>query len=240
MSNSFASHFLGYSPRELKHLTRSSLILESPYGDNAKCLARDGKKVDVKLTERTVTHKGNRLSVLTIMDVSGHLNKEHQDLLTGIQNRHALSMALEVKSEQVRSIGGRFACFFLDLNRFKEINERYGYEAGDYVLKCFAYRLKQTLRENDLVFRFGGDEFIILVELTSDTKSIDPIAKKLHAMMQKPINISNQEAIHLSFSAGVSIYPDDTTDPDELLSFADKALYRAKIDLNTEIIRHQS
>lgn len=241
MSNQFASHFLGYSARELRHMKRSSLIVEkSNSSDEAKFLTRDGREIEVEVNERIVTHNGNRLSVLTIMDISGHLEKERNDPLTGLQNRHALSLALEVKSEQVRSLGGRFACIFVDLNRFKEINDRYGHKAGDGVLKCFAKRLKQHLRDNDLVFRYGGDEFIVLVDLTSDDASINAIAKKLHTMMEKPINISDTKAVILSLSAGFAIYPDDTKDTDELLNFADQSMYRAKKDKNKEIIHHQS
>ncbi|MCE0494177.1 diguanylate cyclase [Vibrio salinus] len=240
MSNQFACHFLGYSARELKNMNRNALLLEGSGKDGSeKCLTIDGKEIDVEVNERTVIHKGNKLSVLTIMDISTHVERERNDPLTGIQNRHALSLALDIKSEQVQTIGGRFACFFLDLDNFKVINDQYGHEAGDNVLKCFAGRLKHTLRDSDLIYRFGGDEFIILVDLTADNKSIDSIFQKLDSMMRQPFSLSSLISVRLSLSAGVAVYPDDTTDTDELLNMADRSMYRTKNGTKKEIVYQQ-
>ncbi|MDC0611143.1 diguanylate cyclase [Vibrio sp.] len=241
MSNKYASHLFGYSHRQLHYMKRSSLLLtEGSSGKESISLTQDGRELDVEVHERTVTHKGKQLHVVTIMDVSSHVERERQDPLTGMQNRHALAQALESKSEQVRALGGRFACFFVDLDGFKEVNDKYGHDAGDCVLKCFASRLKNNLRDNDRVYRFGGDEFIVLVDLSANDIPIEMISQKLHAIMQKPINLHNHDPILLSLSAGVAVYPDDTSDTDQLINLADQSMYRAKHDHSVEVVRYHA
>jgi len=232
MCNQFACHLFEYSYRELRKMNRSSLLIGGQTEEGEyKCVTRDGKHIDVELHERIVKRNGQSLSVMTIMDISSHIERGRRDPLTGIQNRHALTQALQYQSEQVLSLGGRFACFFLDLNDFKSINDQYGHDAGDSVLKCISQRLKHSINSNDSIYRFGGDEFILLVNLSHDSNDDTPIRKtfdNLNLMMQKSIYLPNQKKIKLSISAGIAIFPDDTKNIDDLISLADQSMYRAK------------
>lgn len=228
MCNQFACDFFGYSYRELQRMSRSSLIVQSRNKNETKCLTRDGRQIDVEIHERVV-HRGDKtLNILTILDISSHVKKGLQDPLTGILNRHALNRALQHKSEQVYAFGGRFACFFLDLNDFKLVNDRYGHDAGDSVLKSFSQRLRDSLDDSGLLYRFGGDEFILLVDLCIRGASIERTHEKIDAISQRPIRLPNQKKVTLSLSAGVAVFPDDTRDTEELITLADKSMYRMK------------
>ncbi len=151
----------------------------------------------------------------------------HFDLLTQLPNRQLFFdrfYQLITRSNREKS---SFAIFFIDLDRFKEVNDRLGHEAGDYVLKEVAKRISETIRSEDTVARFGGDEFTLLVPDVSDAASAAQVAEKVMHIFEAPIHFGNEQ-IHISPSIGIGIYPRDGSNAKVLLQRADIAMYAAK------------
>ena len=115
----------------------------------------------------------------------------------------------------------------MDLDRFKPVNDTYGHEAGDAVLKEVARRLLQLLRQSDLVCRQGGDEFVILLPDHHSREGLLRLARKLVAAVEEPYPVAGA-SVTLSGSVGIAIYPDHGTTVDELIRSADEAMYLAK------------
>lgn len=151
---------------------------------------------------------------------------EH-DALTGLPNRTLYFDRLNQAIKKAQRSQNKIAVIFLDLDRFKEINDSLGHETGDTLIQLLAKRLASQLRGADTLARFGGDEFLILLESLSDMKNVEEVLNKLIRSMDVPFEI-NEHLLHLTLSAGVSIYPDDGDDPEALIRNADTAMYRAK------------
>lgn len=151
----------------------------------------------------------------------------HYDGLTSLPNRFLFKEYLDLALRKARRNGRRFAVFFLDLDKFKDINDTFGHEAGDQVLKEIATRLRNCLRSTDKIARMGGDEFYVLIEDLTDGRYAADIAEKLLKEASRPVYIDQQEC-RLSGSIGIAIYPDDSSDGNTLLKKADSAMYRAK------------
>jgi len=153
--------------------------------------------------------------------------KAHHDQLTGLPNRALFNDRLEfalIKASRKESV---VAVFFLDLDRFKEINDTYGHDAGDEVLRVFAQRLRESIRAEDTLARMGGDEFMIIIEdhVNPDTSAI--VAQKIVDSMKEPITLE-ADTIKLSTSIGIALYSQDAEEPQELIKNADLAMYDAK------------
>ena len=149
------------------------------------------------------------------------------DLLTGLANRTALHDAMATTLARAERDGHRMAVLMIDLDRFKPINDRHGHMIGDLVLKEVAHRLRRSLRAGELQARYGGDEFVVVIEETSDPANAQAVAQRIVHALGQPMTI---DALSLSIGASVGIarYPDDARSEDELLRKADSALYRAK------------
>ena len=154
--------------------------------------------------------------------------KAYHDVLTNLPNREAFFMALQKEIARAKRKFFKFGLFFIDLDMFKEINDNFGHEVGDVVLKTVAKRLKTITRENDFVARYAGDEFIMIVDDMDDYDKIDKVAKKLLDEVSKPIFFDNMHSISPSVSIGVSIFPDDSDNHLELIKKADEAMYVVK------------
>jgi len=151
----------------------------------------------------------------------------HFDELTGLPNRTMFLHTLQRAFSLAQRRGKQFALFFLDLDRFKNINDSLGHEAGDRLLQDVAQRLRQNLRESDTVARLGGDEFVVLVEDCVDVRELNAIAQNILAAIGRPYVLAGQE-YHVTGSIGISTYPADGQDPAALLKNADIAMYLAK------------
>jgi len=151
----------------------------------------------------------------------------HYDHLTGIPNRYLLLDRVEHLISQSARDKHNFALLFIDIDNFKIFNDTKGHTFGDQVLKTIALRLKQSIRNSDTVARFGGDEFVILLENISSkndaTTIIDILAKALDSDF-----IVNNVQVAIDCSIGVAIYPEDGNTTDTLLAFADRAMYNTK------------
>jgi diguanylate cyclase (GGDEF)-like protein/PAS domain S-box-containing protein len=151
----------------------------------------------------------------------------HHDALTGVANRAMLSEQVERELAVARRRGARLAVVFIDLDYFKHINDSFGHEAGDLVLKELAARLTRSVRAIDIVGRMGGDEFVVVLSEVSDARDVITLTDKLRHECARPLRLNGHE-VRLAVSMGVSLFPDDARDFRTLLRFADSALYQAK------------
>ncbi len=151
----------------------------------------------------------------------------YHDALTGLPNRRLFNSLLTHEVAQSRRHDKKMAIFFLDLDRFKDINDTLGHDAGDELLKEVAERLKATVRACDTIARIGGDEFNIILADIDHVEVIADIAQKIVECFRKTFTIDGHE-FHMSTSIGISIYPDDSEEISALLRYADIAMYHAK------------
>ena len=151
----------------------------------------------------------------------------HHDALTGLPNRTMLTERLEHSMAYAHRQNRFVAVLFLDLDRFKTINDTRGHVVGDELLRQVASRLRSVVRETDTVARAGGDEFIIVVGDVGDPSHLLTVANTVHSAFAKPFDLNGDEAF-VSASIGVSVYPRDGLDVDTLVKNADAALYQAK------------
>ena len=149
------------------------------------------------------------------------------DSLTKLPNRVMFAQRLEHALVQASRHARRLAVLFIDLDRFKVINDTLGHDVGDAVLRELAQRLTDSLRASDTVARLGGDEFVVLLEELSDPLYVTAVAQKLLGAIAQPMVLAGHE-YHVTASLGASTYPDDSADAQALLKNADIAMYRAK------------
>ena len=151
----------------------------------------------------------------------------HHDLLTGLPNRRLLLDRLEQEVKHAKRNGMPVAVLFMDLDGFKEVNDSLGHEAGDRLLADVAERLTGSVREDDTVARFGGDEFTLIVTGAKQLTDIELVAQTIIDALAMPFDIVN-ESVQISVSIGISLYPQDAATPVALLETADRAMYMAK------------
>jgi diguanylate cyclase (GGDEF)-like protein/PAS domain S-box-containing protein len=172
--------------------------------------------------------------VAVFSDISKHKENEEQiryqanyDALTGLPNRSLLSDRLEQAIGSALREQWRLAILFVDLDQFKMVNDTFGHVMGDELLQLVAARITECVRESDTVARFGGDEFIILLQDVSDMDAVATIATKVIDRITKVFSLYERE-IYIGASVGITIFPDDAMNADSLLRNADMAMYQAK------------
>lgn len=153
----------------------------------------------------------------------------HHDSLTGLANRASFHERLSLGLVQSQRAKKSLALFFLDVDKFKEINDSWGHEIGDAILIEFSNRIRSVIRAEDTLSRLGGDEFTLIMQNLKNPEDAKILAEKIIAAFVKPI-VLGDNALHITTSIGISLYPDDCQSEQELLLLADKAMYRAKKD----------
>jgi diguanylate cyclase (GGDEF)-like protein len=151
----------------------------------------------------------------------------YYDHLTGLANRTTFDDHLKLAIEQVDRYGGKLAVLFLDLDRFKDINDSLGHDIGDMLLVKVAKRFSRCMRSSDTLARLGGDEFAVLLQRLEHSSDAADVARKLTTTIAEPFNIENYN-LHLSTSIGISIYPVDGNSAEAILKNADTAMYSSK------------
>lgn len=149
------------------------------------------------------------------------------DALTGLPNRNLLKDRARLAIARAQRKHESFALLFLDLDHFKEINDRMGHATGDALLLDVAHRLTDCVREEDTIARLGGDEFVVLLEGPTHEREVKAVADKILDTLRKPYQLGTRST-NISVSIGASLYPDDGRDTESLLVHADTAMYRAK------------
>lgn len=151
----------------------------------------------------------------------------HFDRLTGLVNRNLFHDRLNQALAMAKRHKPKVGLLYIDLDRFKPINDTFGHKAGDDVLQEMAKRLMESVRESDTVARIGGDEFIVIMQGLQYKREAGPVAGKILAALEKPFTVQGAEN-NLSASIGISCYPDDGEDAETLMKKADEAMYRVK------------
>jgi len=149
------------------------------------------------------------------------------DLLTDIHNRFSLDKHLDRQILEARQNAGIFGLIYIDLDKFKQVNDIYGHHVGDLYLQEAAIRMKRQIRPHDKLARFGGDEFAALISVARSRADVEEIALRLERCFDDPFALEGY-TLHGSASVGVALFPEDATSLDALLSVADAAMYAAK------------
>lgn len=200
-------------------------------------LHKDGHLVHVEImTTLHANSQGKLVSVLGVTrDISDrHANDEMMhhlafyDALTGLPNRRLLEDRLRQTIAMAQRENLRFAILFVDLDKFKPVNDSYGHAVGDWLLKEVASTLEVTLRASDTVARLGGDEFVIILPKVETTQSAMRVAAKVHEQLDTPFETDDGLQLRISCCIGVCLYPLHGTTPKQLLKHADHAMYQAK------------
>jgi diguanylate cyclase (GGDEF)-like protein len=155
------------------------------------------------------------------------VNLARIDALTGVLNRAGFELRLAEAMGRSRSTGALMAVMYLDIDHFKPINDRFGHNVGDALLRAFAGRLSQTLRSTDIVARLGGDEFTVIMEGLQRSEVASTVAAKIVQAMSTQFVIE-QHTINVTTSIGLSLYQGGTTTAEALVKQADELLYQAK------------
>jgi diguanylate cyclase (GGDEF)-like protein len=148
------------------------------------------------------------------------------DTITGLANRTALMLELSKRIDELQD-GKSGAVFFVDLNKFKEVNDTLGHAAGDELLRLVGNRLRRSIRESDFLARLGGDEFAIIQADVSKARDIEVLALRIQEIVCNKYEIQGT-TVQIGASIGVSIFPEHGTDEDELLALADSCMYKCK------------
>jgi diguanylate cyclase (GGDEF)-like protein/PAS domain S-box-containing protein len=203
--------------------------------------AKDGNLRSVEVSAQKVEFGARSLISLTAHDATvrrkvqaqllekqQHLDHlAHHDQLTGLPNRLYLAVYLPGAIEDAKRTGTMLAVLFLDLDRFKHINDSRGHETGDKLLKAVAQRIRATMRNEDIVVRMGGDEFIVVLKTVRNTDQVSEAAGRVTEAMSAPVIVDGRPLVTTA-SIGVSLYPRDGSDMGELLRHSDTAMYQAK------------
>ncbi len=221
----------------------SAVAMPAPGGDGGEAervtvVDRDGKART--LVVRASAHfsadgvEDGRVGIL--VDVTERERLEEQvrhlalhDVLTGLPNRMLLAARFDHAVDLARREGWRMAVLYLDLDGFKPVNDRFGHEAGDRVLREVAARLRQLVRQSDTVARVGGDEFLILLGRIASVADAQGVADKVCDVLRRPVAVSGEQVV-IGASVGIGLYPDHGRALGDLMRRADQAMYTVKSD----------
>lgn len=207
-------------------------------GVETRRFTKEGQVVDVSISGAVLLDAAGEPEgyVNTLQDITERRKKDEElkyvayhDMLTGLPNRKSFYMRLEelLQHSSRRTSDRSWALMFLDLDKFKQVNDALGHDTGDQLLKGVADKLKGCLRETDHLFRLGGDEFTIILTNLSRDIDVARVARKILDSIARPFFYSNQE-IFTSASIGISVFPNDGWEVESLVKNADMAMYAAK------------
>jgi diguanylate cyclase (GGDEF)-like protein/PAS domain S-box-containing protein len=244
-----ACQYYGYSLSELTSMsifdintmTKAEIIAEMQRAKeevknhfNLRHQLASGEVRDVEVFSSPIPVEGQKFLYSVIHDVTERVQVEKQlkqmayfDSLTALPNRLLFFDRLEHGLAQAKRHSKQLALMFLDLDRFKQINDELGHDMGDIVLKETAQRLKESVRESDTVARIGGDEFAMILPDIRGPEDAIGVAEKLLQGMLEPFHLDGQKHI-VGGSIGISLYPNDGIDSKVLLKNADLAMYQVK------------
>jgi diguanylate cyclase (GGDEF)-like protein/PAS domain S-box-containing protein len=249
-ANPATAALFGYPLSHLRGLSLTTLVPGGSGEDGPALLARlsaappdqrelngmnaRGEPFPLAVSVSPVQLPGERLYVCILRDLTeqhrsqAHIHRlAHHDPLTGLENRAALGERLEQLLAQARRSKLPLAVLFIDLDHFKKINDSFGHQAGDLLLKGASARMKDLLRDVDTLARLGGDEFIIVLGGPLSPDSVTAVAVRLVESLQQPYHLDGITA-HSGASVGVALYPEDGLDAETLVRHADMAMYAAK------------
>lgn len=220
--------------REFKKFVKTGIVKNAELSVQRK----DGSKIDILLNASAKRDKENNIirSLSTWTDITERKESEkmlehiaHYDTLTDLPNRVLLADRLHFAMAHAKRNSTNVIIAYLDLDGFKEINDMYGHDIGDYLLVNISKKMKSILREEDSIARLGGDEFVIVLNNFADVHASTQLIERLLSIVSKPISYKNL-SLKVSASIGVTFFPQSQEiDADQLLRQADQAMYQAKV-----------
>lgn len=203
------------------------------------------EELELKIGERTEELSSKNQQLLSAARKMKHM--AYHDVLSGLPNRRLFLERLKTAMDEAKRNHYKLAVIFIDLDRFKNINDTLGHEFGDLLLKHVTKEMAKSVRKIDTISRQGGDEFTVLLNRIRAEEDVIPLVERIRLIVAKPITIQGQE-LHVSMSIGIAFYPSDGKSTEELMKNADMAMYRAKeegrdnykfysIDMNKAISR---
>jgi diguanylate cyclase (GGDEF)-like protein/PAS domain S-box-containing protein len=235
--------FAENSQRQLIGLTLDDLGLESDMaratedpGERIETVATrlDGSRFEIALRCLPMSYDGKAAMQVVARDISDRKRLEKElahhaahDALTGVSNRRSLLASLSETLAFARRHGMPFWVVFIDLDHFKQINDRFGHHAGDRLLETITSRLRKLLRKDDIIGRYGGDEFVLLLRGGPEATLATPILERIMQVVCEPVDF-NGHKLEVTCSLGVTAYPQDGDREDLLIERADAAMYIAK------------
>jgi diguanylate cyclase len=216
------------APRALEIALGKHAAIEGKIRDASTRLAAINIALEHEIRERIMV---DHQLAAAVEQTQGARHAAFHDALTGLPNRALFHNRLEHALVQAQRHRGSLAVMFVDLDKFKAVNDTYGHEAGDVVLQTTARRLRENTRGGDTVSRQGGDEFLYLLTEARDETNIARIAQKIITAIQAPYTLKVREleiTPSIGASIGISIFPKDGATADALINNADGAMYRAK------------
>jgi diguanylate cyclase (GGDEF)-like protein/PAS domain S-box-containing protein len=224
-------------------IDRFNRRFESALYVETKMRAGEGRDsgIDVQVNFCTSPMDGAEVWVYTARDVTQRRTAEqqllsnqtrldhmaHHDQLTGLPNRHYMTATLPNMLVAAKNSGSLMALIFLDLDRFKFVNDTLGHEVGDRLLQAVAARLRASIRSEDILFRMGGDEFVVVLNKVTSEDEATRGANRIGTALREPVVIDGGR-LQISASIGISLFPRDGVDMHELLKHSDTAMYSAK------------
>ena len=235
---------IGENPRVLKSGNKSDAFYKKMHEDLHKGIKWEGEFINKRKDGSTFYEKASIMPIfqdgeivnflaikLNITDYITQKQKvEHMayhDALTGLPNKTNLEEYLEQRLTIASRDSSKIAILFIDLDRFKTINDTLGHDVGDELLIECASMIQSVLRDSDMLSRIGGDEFVVVLESLNDDYSAAHVCQKILELFQKPIKINNH-TLNITLSIGVALFPDDAKNYTELFKYADVAMYEAK------------
>ena len=196
-------------------------------------IRKDGKRIPVELIGRTLVYGEEKLRMSVVRDLRDRHAAQarihhlaHHDALTGLPNRMSFMERLARQIDQARGANKSLALLFVDLDHFKRVNDSLGHLIGDQLLQTVAARISASLRAGDVVARFGGDEFIVLLD-DAGRDDVAQVAHKLLRAIELPVDAEGRD-LSVTPSVGIAMFPHDGATPTELIKNADTAMYIAK------------
>jgi len=203
-------------------------------GYDSVAVHADGSHLPVEFIVRTMHYQGEKLRMTIVRDIRDRVEAQarihhlaHHDALTGLPNRMAFIARANALLAQAQASGQSLALLFVDLDHFKRVNDSLGHPVGDMLLQTVAERITGTLREADLVARFGGDEFVLLLAGPTSADAVAEVAGKLVAAVGAPLRVEGA-SISVTPSIGVALFPAHGQSAADLIKHADTAMYQAK------------
>ena len=203
-------------------------------GREMVAVKKHGESFPMELSASEMVLGGKRYFIGIVRDITERKQAEekiahmaHYDYLTDLPNRAQLLQVLEHSVLLAKRYRHKLAVLFVDLDGFKAVNDTMGHDAGDLLLKLVSTRMKESLRDSDMVARVGGDEFILLLDKIESAQQAQIVANKILDVLSKPFDLMGQPGL-IGGSIGISLFPDDGDTPVRLVKQADEAMYLAK------------